>query len=209
MDFLKIIKDLIKENWDLIKDYELIAIFGSCLYKKNPGDIDLVTIGNDKNHRNFILKLKDHFSKRGYKFNSFNTVRKKPQKINSNHILIHDLHHPTLNDMLKREWNDVINEIKFNSKVLYGSKEKIPQIKVNEKYFYLLWIDWCRRINSLEDYKNFREYLIKIIPYLYKIHPTLNLRPPCEKILLELNNNKNNKNWVEVKKNITSILSNL
>jgi len=114
------IKEAIKINKELVRDYELIGVFGGILNSKKNQDIDLVTIGNKKNHNKFLLKLKSLLEKDKFEVNFFKTIKEKPASKHKKHLLIHDLNYTDTNYLLKNEWKSVINSIKRDILILYG-----------------------------------------------------------------------------------------
>lgn len=197
---LNLIIRVILSHKSLIKKYKLIGFFGTCIKPKGFFDIDLITIGNNKVHINLKNRLRKELAKKNLKMVFFKTVKRQPISKNKNDVLIHDLHYSDLKELYKKEWKDVINEIKISAKVIYGSKKSIKTFKVYEKDFYSVWLKWVKKNKTKEDYSNFKRYIQKIIPLIYKRHPKLKIEGRILKIL------KKQKNWKIANKEIISIL---
>lgn len=200
MDILKKLKEIILSEKEILGHYELIGFFGSSQEKKDFKDIDIVTVGETKKHKELQKIIKSKFSKEGYKVIFFETIKKKPKK-EENSILIHDLHYSSFENLYEKEWPDLINEIKDSLKVIYGSSDKIHKIKVTEKDFFCLWLNWVKEIKSKEEFNNFKSYIKKILPKLYQKHKDLKLKDVGEKIILFLE-----QNWKKAKGDIEELL---
>ena len=195
---------IVKSNKLIIKDYQLIALFGSVLDKNKTDDVDLVTIGNTKKHKLFINLIKKYFQNKGFEVIVFKTIKKKPEIKGKNIILIHNLHYPNIESLLDKEWLFIIRKIKLSSLVLYGSKKNIPLIKVKEKDIWYPYYKWVKKIKTKEDFRNFKIQLIKGLNYNYIDYPKLILKPKGNKILHLLNKSGN---WHEKKVKIIKLFS--
>ena len=200
MDILKRLKEIILSEEEILGHYELIGFFGSSQEKKDFEDIDLVTIGETRKHIELQKIIKNKFSKEGYKVIFFETIKKKPKK-EENSILIHDLHYSSFANLYKKEWPDLINEMVDSLRVFYGSSDKIQKIKVTEKNFFGLWLNWVKEIKSKEEFDNFKSYINKILPKLYKKHKDLKLTEAGDKIILFLE-----QDWKIAKESIEQLL---
>jgi len=200
MDIVTKLKEIILSEEEILGHYKLIGFFGSSQEKKDFEDIDLVTIGEMEKHKELQKIIKSKFSKEGYKVIFFETIKKKPKK-EENSILIHDLHYSSFENLYEKEWPDLINEIKDSLKVIYGSSDKIHKIKVTEKDFFCLWLDWVKEIKSKEEFNNFKSYIKKVIPKLYQKHEDLKLKETGDNIILFLE-----KDWKSAKEEIEKLL---
>jgi len=200
MDIITKLKEIILSEEKILGHYKLVGFFGSSQEKKNFKDIDLVTIGENKKHKELQKIIKNKFSKEGYKVIFFETIKKKPKK-EENSILIHDLHYYSFENLYEKEWPDLINEIKDSLKVVYGSSDKIRKIKVTKKDFFCLWLNWVKEIKSKEEFDNFKSYIIKILPKLYQKHRDLKLKGYGDKIILFLE-----QDWKKSKEEIEKLL---
>jgi len=200
MDIVTKLKEIILSEEEILGHYKLIGFFGSSQEKKDFEDIDLVTIGETEKHNELQKIIKAKFSKEGYKIIFFETIKKKPKK-EENSILIHDLHYSSFENLYEKEWPDLINEIKDSLKVIYGSSDKIHKIKVTEKDFFCLWLDWVKEIKSKEEFNNFKSYIKKVISKLYQKHEDLKLKDIGDKIILFLE-----KDWKSAKEDIEKLL---
>ncbi len=199
---LNLIKKTILSNKNLVKEYKLIGFFGSCLNSDKFFDIDLISIGKNKTHYLLKSKIKKDLSESGLKAIFFDTYLKEPISKKDREILIHDLHYSSLKDLYKREWKDIINEIKRSCKTIYGSKKDIKKVKSSTKDFNKLLLNISRKISKENDYLNFKKDLLKNKARNIGRHPEL--KTGYLKILGILNRNKN---WSMANKKIISILN--
>lgn len=208
----KIILGLLKKaikKFPEIDNYKLIGVFGSIaeFRTKRFEDVDLITIGGNKVHKSFLKFFIKLLDKEGFTTTIFETIKYKPKKKNERHILIHDLHYKDIKDVLKREWKDIINEIREETKVLYGNGQtlkQLPSIEVTEKYFFQLWYDWVREIKNEQYFENFSSYIKRVVPKLIKTHPNLELKDTYLKMI----NLLSYKDWKISKRKISSLLKN-
>ena len=200
MDIIKKLKEIVLSEEEILGHYKLIGFFGSSQEKNYFEDIDLVTIGKIEKHRELQKIIKGKFSKEGYKVIFFETIKKKPKE-EEHSILIHNLHYSSFENLYKKEWPDLINEIKDSLKVIYGSSDKIHKIEVTEKDFFCLWLDWVKEIKSSEEFENFKSYIIKILPKLYQKHKDLKLNIVGKQLILFLE-----WDWKKSKENIKKLL---
>ncbi|MEK6875396.1 MAG: hypothetical protein AABX30_01815 [Nanoarchaeota archaeon] len=188
VDNLKLLESTILSKKDLLKNYKLIGFFGSCLDSLDFFDIDLVSIGDNDTHRLLRKEIKEDLSKERIKVIFFKTVKKQPLSKKDNEILIHDLHYSNLQDLYKKEWKDIINEIKKSTKVIYGSKESIKEVKVSDGEFLSVLKKWVIGIKTNKDYIDFKNYIVKTNKKISEIHPNLKLIISKLLKLLELDN---------------------
>ncbi|MBI2628912.1 hypothetical protein HYW74_02425 [Candidatus Pacearchaeota archaeon] len=196
------IERLIKSNEYVIKDYKLIALFGSVLKDNKYDDIDLVTIGNNKNHNVFLKIIKDYFETKGFKVIFFKTIKKKPDVKDKKEMFIHDLHYPNINYLLEKEWKSPIIQIKLQSRVLYGSKKGIPLIKLKERDLYYPYYVWCKEVNNKINFDRFQDNLIKIVPFYYKEYSYIRLSNLGYTLLKIL---RGHSNWHEKRDRIMKV----
>jgi len=200
MDIINKLKEIILSEKELLKHYKLIGFFGSSQEKNDFEDIDIVTIGNDNKHKELQKIINDKFSKIGYNTIFFETIKKKPKNEN-NSILIHDLHYSSFENLYEKEWPDIINGIKDSLNIIYGSSDKIYKIKVIENDIYSPLLDWVKEIKSKNEFENFKDYIKKILPKIYKKHKDLKLKNVGSKIILFLE-----QDWSKAKENIEKLL---
>ncbi len=195
---------IVQLNRGVIKDYKLIALFGSSVISKRYEDIDLITIGNDKNHKNFLKIIKSYFKNKGFKIIVFKTIKKKPYGQHKNDILVHDLHYNNIDSLLNNEWKVIIRAIKIYSKVIYGSKMDIPLVEPSKKDIFMFYYEWCREIKTKKSFDNFQFQIIKGLDYHLRDYPHYNILFFKDKILTIL---RNDTEWKIKKKDIIGFLS--
>ncbi len=157
---------------------EIISTFGSILKNKTFNDLDLIIISNKKTHDKFVEHLKSEFVKEGYEPIFFETILKKPNRKKETEVFIHDLNYRDLSDLLNKEWKSVINTMKLEMTILNGDKnfpDKLPFYKLSKTELLNPIIKWSKRISSEEEFKVFKQYLLKIIPRLLEDYNYLNL----------------------------------
>jgi len=169
---LKLLEQVILSKKELIKDYKLIGFFGSCL-KGKYFDIDLVTISQNKIHNLLRKEIKKELLKHNLKTIFFKSVKKQPVSKKKNEILIHDLHYSSLKNLIKKEWKDIINEIRMSCKVIYGSKGNIKEVKSLDEEFIEILLKWIKEIKNKYEYDKFKRYLIKSFLKIRTNHPSL------------------------------------
>lgn len=159
---------------------ELIATFGSITKFENPSvnDLDLIIVSDEKYHDDFISHLQNRFRKEKFDPIVFETITNKPKKEKETQIFIHDLSYRSLSDLLEKEWKSVVNTMKSEMIVLYGDKnfpDKLPFYTVSKEELLNPITRWSKKIKTEEEFKNFKEYLIKIIPKLLQEYDYLDL----------------------------------
>jgi len=168
-DFEYIVKD-----FPHIENYKLIGIFGGLNQPlEERGDIDLITIGGNTVHKNFLIFLKNKLIELGFKPSIFQTTKQQTLKKNKKHILIHDLHYSSIQDLLKKEqdWKTVIIGIKKETYVLYGNRDllnKIPPINIEIKDIIFPFKKWSKEIKNKKGFDIFithlEHYYKRILP---------------------------------------------
>lgn len=188
---LNIIKKAIKTFYDIEK-IEIISTFGSItkLENSNFDDLDLIIISDKKSHNDFIFHLQNQFKNENFKTIVFETITNKPKKEEDNQIFIHDLNYRSLSDLVEREWKSVVNSMKYEMIVLYGSKNfpnKLPFFIISKEELLNNIIHWSQKIKTKEEFEIFQKYLIKIIPKLLQDYHYLDLNnlKNSQKLLLQ------------------------
>lgn len=202
MEIISILKQIIKDNPNLSKKYELIGVFGSCLKNSNFKDIDLFSVGSNQIHQKFKFKLKRYFKGKGYNLLFFKTIKHFPQRKDSKTIFVHDLHYSDFQEYQRKEWPVVIDFISNNLYVLIGSKKDLPRIILTKSSLYYPRYNWCKSIKTKKDWNNFKNYFIEKSALDYKFYPQLHLKKDGENIISFFKYS----NWKSAKKEILNIL---
>lgn len=165
MNKKEIIRILISsiDSFKDINKYEMIGTIGSINFDTDfSGDLDLVSIGNNEIHKEFLKYLSNNFLKNNIKTKFFKTILKKPEN-KPHELLIHDLHYRSIEELLKNEWKTVINSINGNIVIFYGNNifENIPRLEISKKDFSKIIIRWIKGINNLVAFKTFKQHTLK------------------------------------------------
>jgi len=186
------IKQILIDSIDSFKNidgYEMIGIFGSITKEKEEfGDLDLVSIGENRIHKKFKNHLIKQYSNNGFNIRFFESIVNKPN-LDNNILLIHDLHYGSKEEFLKKEWKIIINVMRENVKVLYGNDiiRELPKQKISKKDICLPFLKWVDNINNNKDYILFENY---ILLYLKKDFYDNGLKKEGDNIKSNINSNK-------------------